>query len=138
VSKKSLKKLKRKSLFNILATIVKTRLIKMSGDQVLISDLSMLCGKYEMMTIDNINKTYDMLAELDDVKNDEELSEVVNRFKASYRDIEESMNNYFKLLKKMGGNPKHCSLVDELENGLYCLDEKYRAITNIVEQYSSA
>ena len=96
----------------------------------------MLIGQYEIMTIDNINKTYDMLAELDDVKSDEELREVVNRFKASYLDIEESMNNYFKLLKKMGGNPKHCSLVDELENGLYCLDEKYNSIVQIVEQFS--
>jgi DNA repair ATPase RecN len=100
------------------------------------SDDQLLIGQYEIMTIDNINKTYDMLAELDDVKNDEELREVVNRFKASYRDIEESMNNYFKLLKKMGGNPKHCSLVDELENGLYCLDEKYSSIVQIVEQFS--
>ena len=100
------------------------------------SDSSMLVGKYEMMTIDGIIKTYDMLVELDDVKNDEELSEVINRIKISYRDIEESMNNYFKLLKKMGGNPKNCSLVDELENGVYCLDEKYRAIFEIVEQFS--
>jgi DNA repair ATPase RecN len=100
------------------------------------SDSSMLVGKYEMMTIDNIIKTYDMLAELDDVKNDEELSEVVNRIKASYLDIEESMNNYFKLLKKMGGNPKNSSLVHEFEHGLYSLDEKYRAIVQIVEQFS--
>ena len=100
------------------------------------SDSSMLVGKYEMMTIDGIIKTYDMLAELDDVKNDEELSEVVNRIKISYRDIEESMNNYFKLLKKMGGTAKNSSLVDEIENGVYCLDEKYRAIVQIVEQFS--
>jgi len=108
----------------------------MSDPSMSISEASVLIGQYEMMTIDNINKTYDMLAELDDVKNDEELSEVVNRFKASYLDIEESMNNYFKLLKKMGGTAKNSSLVDEIENGVYCLDEKYRAIVQIVEQFS--
>ena len=100
------------------------------------SDSSMLVGKYEMMTIDGIIKTYDMLAELDDVKNEGELSEVVNRIKISYRDIEESMKNYFDLLKKMGGTVKNCSLVHELEHGLYCLDEKYRAIFEIVERFS--
>ena len=96
----------------------------------------MLVGKYEMMTIDGIIKTYDMLAELDDVKNDEELSEVVDRIKISYRDIEESMKNYFDLLKRTGGTVKNCSLVHELEHGLYCLDEKYRAIFEIVERFS--
>jgi hypothetical protein len=100
------------------------------------SDSSMLVGKYEMMTIDGIIKTYDMLAELDDVKNDEELSEVVDRIKISYRDIEESMKNYFDLLKRTGGTVKNCSLVHELEHGLYCLDEKYRAIFEIVERFS--
>ena len=108
----------------------------MSSDQLLISDLSMLSGKYEMMTIDGIIKTYDMLEELDKVKNDEELKEVFNRIKASYLNINESMNNYFKIVKVMGGTAKNSSLVDELENGLYCLDEKYRAIVDVVEQYS--
>jgi hypothetical protein len=108
----------------------------MSGDQLLISDLSMLSGKYEMMTIDNINKTYDMLEELDKVKNDEEFKEVVNRIKVSYININETMNNYFKIVKVMGGTAKNSSLVDEIENGLYCLDEKYRAIVDIVKQYS--
>lgn len=108
----------------------------MSDLSMSISESSMLVGKYEMMITDGIIKTYDMLAELDDVKNDEELSEVVNRIKASYLDIEESMNNYFKLLKKMGGTAKNSSLVHEFEHGLYCLDEKYRAIVQIVEQFS--
>jgi len=99
---------------------------------------SVLIGGYEKITIDGINKTYDMLEELDKVKNDEEFWEIFNRIEASYRDIEESMTNYFDLIKRTGGNPKNCSLVHELEHGLYCLDEKYRAITYIVEQYSSA
>lgn len=96
----------------------------------------MLSGKYEMMSIDGIIKTYDMLEELDKVKNDEELKEVFNRIKVSYLNINESMNNYFKIVKVMGGTAKNSSLVDELENGLYCLDEKYSAIVDVVEQYS--
>jgi hypothetical protein len=46
------------------------------------------------------------------------------------------MKNYFDLLKKIGGTVKDSSLVYEFEHGLYCLDEKYRAIVDIVEQYS--
>jgi len=99
---------------------------------------SVLIGGYEKITIDGINKTYDMVEDLNKVKNDEEFWEIFNRIEASYRDIEESMTNYFDLIKRTGGTVKNCSLVHELEHGLYCLDEKYRAITNIVEQYSSA
>ena len=97
---------------------------------------SVLIGGYEKITIDGIIKTYDMLEEIDKVKNDEEFWEVFYRIEASYRDIEESMNNYFDLLKRTGGTVKGSSLVHEFEHGLYCLDEKYRLIVQIVEQFS--
>ena len=97
---------------------------------------SVLIGGYEKITIDGIIKTYDMLADLDEVMNDEELSEVVNRIKIYYLDIEESMKNYFDLVKRTGGTVKNSSLVHEFEHGLYCLDEKYRLIVQIVEQFS--
>lgn len=97
---------------------------------------SVLISGYEKITIDGIIKTYDMLEEIDKVKNDEEFWEVFYHIEASYRDIEESMKNYFDLLKRTGGTVKNCSLVHELEHGLYCLDEKYRAIFEIVERFS--
>ena len=99
---------------------------------------SVLIGGYEKIAIDGINNTYDMLEELNKVKNDEEFWEVFYRIETSYRDIEESITNYFVLIKRTGGTVKGCSLLHEFEYGIYCLDEKYRAITNIVEQYSSA
>lgn len=101
----------------------------MKNDQVLIYG-------YEKITIDGVLKTYNMLEELDKVKNDEEFWEVFYRIEASYRDIDEAMKNYFELLIRTGGTVKGCSLFHEFKYGIYCLDEKYSDIRDIVGRFS--
>ena len=53
--------------------------------------------------------------------------------KNQYKNINTAMDNYYKLLKQQGGDPKSCWLTDELENGIYCLDQMYIAIADVVQ-----
>lgn len=94
-----------------------------------------LLSKYEDKFFDTIIKTYDMLGQLDDVR-DEEFWRVFDLIEAAYFEIKTAQKNYFEILLKNGGTVKGCALVHELEHGVYCFDEKYNAIEDKVKRFS--
>lgn len=94
-----------------------------------------LLSKYEDKFFDTIIKTYDMLGQLDEVR-DEEFWRVFDLIEAAYFEIKTAQKNYFEILLKNGGTVKGCALVHELEHGVYCFDEKYNAIEDKVKRFS--
>lgn len=81
-------------------------------------------------------ETYNMLEDLDKVKNDEEFWNVFEVIEAAYLEFNSAKKNYFELLTKDGGSVEGCSLLEEFENGVYSLDEKYYAIEDTVKDIS--
>jgi hypothetical protein len=94
-----------------------------------------LLSKYENKFFDMIIKTYDMLEQLDEVR-DEEFWRVFDLIEAAYFEIKTALKNYFEILIKNGGTVKGCALVHEFEHGVYCFDEKYTAIEDKVKRFS--
>ncbi len=99
-----------------------------------IEETKLLC-QYEDKFFDMIIKTYDMLDQLDEAR-DEEFWRVFDLLEAAYFEIKTAQKNYFEILIKNGGTVKGCALVHEFEHGLYCFDEKYNAIEDKVKQFS--
>jgi hypothetical protein len=97
-------------------------------------DAKLLC-EYEQKFFDMIVKTYDMLEQLDEAR-DEEFWRVFDLIEAAYFEIKTAEKNYFEILTREGGTANGCSLHHELEHGLYCLDEKYAAIEDKVKRFS--
>jgi hypothetical protein len=95
--------------------------------------ITTLIGDYEAKFINMVMETYDMLKELDEVKSDEEFWNVCEVIEAAYLEFESVKKNYFELLTRDGGSADGCSLIHEFENGIYCLNEKYSAIKDIIE-----
>jgi hypothetical protein len=88
---------------------------------------------YEDKFIKGVLDTHTMLKKLDDVKNDEEFWEMVDEIKVGFDEINDARINYYTELKKNGIGPQDCSLTHELYHGIYCLDEKYWDISNLLE-----
>lgn len=95
-----------------------------------------LLAEYENRFIHMVMETYNMLEDLDKVKNDEEFWNVFEVIEAAYLEFNSAKKNYFELLTKDGGSVEGCSLLDEFENGVYSLDEKYYAIEDTVKDIS--
>jgi hypothetical protein len=95
-----------------------------------------LLGEYENRFINMVVETYNMLEDLDKVKNDEEFWNVFEVIEAAYLEFNSAKKNYFELLTKDGGSVEGCSLIHEFENGMQCLDEKYYAIEDTVKEIS--
>ena len=95
-----------------------------------------LLAEYENRFIHMVMETYNMLEDLDKVKNDEEFWNVFEVIEAAYLEFNSAKKNYFELLTKDGGSVEGCSLLDEFENGVYSLDEKYYAIEDTVKEIS--
>ena len=95
-----------------------------------------LLGEYENRYIHMVMETYDMLEELDTVKNDAEFWNIFEVIEAAYLEFNSVKKNYFDLLTKDGGSVEGCSLLYEIENGMYCLDVKYYAIEDTVKELS--
>jgi hypothetical protein len=99
-----------------------------------IEETKLLC-QYEDKFFDTITKTYDMLATLDEAR-DEEFWRVFDLLEAAYFEIKTAQKNYFEILLKNGGTVKGSALVHEFEHGIYCFDEKYNAIEDKVKRFS--
>lgn len=95
-----------------------------------------LLAEYENRFIHMVMETYNMLEDLDKVKNDEEFWNVFEVIEAAYLEFNSAKKNYFELLTKDGGSVEGCSLLEEFENGVYSLDEKYYAIEDTVKDIS--
>ena len=91
-----------------------------------------LIGGYEKIFVNRVLKTYHMLKELDDVKNEEEFYELFYRIEEAYLEIESAKKKYYDLLIRDGGTAYGCSLQHEFEYGVDCIDEKYNAIKDTV------
>jgi len=99
-----------------------------------IEDAKLLC-EYENKFFDMIIKTYEMLGQLDEAR-DEEFWRVFDLIEAAYFEIKTAQKNYFEILLKNGGTVKGCALIHEFEHGVYCFDEKYNAIEDKVKRFS--
>jgi len=97
-------------------------------------DAKLLC-KYEEKFFHTITTAYTMLTTLDEAR-DEEFWSVFDFLEAAYFEIKTAQKNYFEILLKNGGTVMGSALVYELEHGLYCYDEKYRAIEDKVKRFS--
>ena len=88
---------------------------------------------YYNEVIETIKDTYPMLRRFYKLETGSLQSiELYQEIETRYKKIEAARVNYYTLLKKQGGDPQSCWLTDELENGLYCLDEKYKAIEDLI------
>jgi hypothetical protein len=94
-----------------------------------------LLGEYEQKFFDMVIKTYNMLEELDEAR-DEEFWRVFDLLEAAYFEIKTAEESYFELLTRDGETAHGCSLHHELEYGIYRLDEKYAAIQDKVKRFS--
>jgi len=98
--------------------------------------MSIAIANYETKFISSTLETYEMLKKLDEVQNDAEFWKVFGNIKAGFEELEDAMKNYFEELKKDGGDTENCSLADELDYGIYDLDDKYWAIRDKIEEIS--
>jgi hypothetical protein len=87
--------------------------------------------EYETQFINGVNQTYEILKELDDLTNDDDFWKVFGNIKTGFAEIENARRGYYSIL---GGDTEKCSLTHELNNGLYCLDEKYLAILENISE----
>jgi hypothetical protein len=87
---------------------------------------------YEKKFIDGVMHTYYLLCDLEDVKTDEQFWKLFDDIEASYNEFETAKKNYFELLTKNGGTVEGCSLLYELHEGMYCLDEKVYEIEDFL------
>jgi hypothetical protein len=94
--------------------------------------------EYESQFINGVNQTYELLKEVDEVKNDTEFWKMYRRIEAGFFELDTARRNYYAELKNNGGDPENCSLTHELEHGLYLLDEKYLAIQEKMEELSKS
>ena len=92
-----------------------------------------LIAGYEQIFINRVLKTYPMLKELDEVKNDEEFYELFYRIEEAYLEIESVKKKYYDLLTRDGGTAYGCSLQHEFEYGVDCIQEKYNAMEDTVK-----
>jgi hypothetical protein len=88
-------------------------------------------SEYEAKFIKGVNQTYEMLKELDDVTNDDDFWKMFGNINTGFAEIENARRGYYTIL---GGDTENCSLTHELNNGLYCLDEKYLAILEHISE----
>ena len=93
--------------------------------------------EYETQFINGVNQTYELLKEVDEVKNDTEFWKVYRRIEVGLFELETAMRNYYKEFKKDGGDIEDSSLAHELSRGLNLLDEKYLAIKDKMEELSA-
>lgn len=93
---------------------------------------------YETEFINGVNQTYELLKEVDEVKNDTEFWKVYRRIEVGFFELETARRNYYAELKKDGGDTENCSLTHELKHGVYLLDEKYMAIKDKMEELSKS
>ena len=98
--------------------------------------MSIAIANYEAKFISSTLETYEMLKKLDEVQNDAEFWKVFGNIKAGFEELEDAMKNYFEEVKKDGGDTDNCSLADELDYGIYDLDDKYWAIRDKIEEIS--
>ena len=96
------------------------------------SSILKLIGDYEKKFIDGVIDTYYMLCDLDDVSSDEQFWKLFNAIEASYNEYETAKKNYFELLTRDGGTAKGCSLLYEINEGIYCLDQKIDEIESFL------
>ena len=94
-----------------------------------------LLGEYEQKFFDMVIKTYDMLEQLDEAR-DEEFWRVFDILEAAYFEIKTAEESYFELLTREGETAHGCSLHHEFDYGIYRLDEKYAAIKDKVKRFS--
>lgn len=87
---------------------------------------------YEKKFVDGVMHTYYLLCDLEDVKTDEQFWKLFDDIEASYNEFETAKKNYFELLTKDGGTVEGCSLLYELNEGMYCLDEKVYEIEDFL------
>jgi hypothetical protein len=88
--------------------------------------------QHEKKFIDGVMHTYYLLCDLEDVKTDEQFWKLFDDIEASYNEFETAKKNYFELLTKDGGTAEGCSLLYELHEGIYCLDEKVEEIESFL------
>jgi hypothetical protein len=93
---------------------------------------------YESQFINGVNQTYELLKEVDEVKNDTEFWKVYRRIEVGFFELDTARRNYYAELKNSGGDMENCSLTHELKHGLYLLDEKYLAIQEKMEELSKS
>ena len=96
------------------------------------SSISKLIGDYEKKFVDGVMDTYYMLCDLEDVSSDEQFWKLFNAIEASYNECETAKKNYFELLTRDGGTVEGCSLLYEIHEGMYCLDEKINEIESFL------
>ena len=88
--------------------------------------------QYEKKFIDGVMHTYYLLCDLEDVKTDEQFWKLFDDIEASYNEFEAAKKSYFELLTRDGGTADDCSLLYELHEGIYCLDEKVEDIESFL------
>ena len=102
------------------------------GIEVKMSSIPKLIGDYEKKFVDGVMDTYYMLCDLEDVSSDEQFWKLFSAIEASYNECETAKKNYFELLTKDGGTAEGCSLLYEIHEGMYCLDEKINEIESFL------
>jgi hypothetical protein len=95
--------------------------------------------EYETQFINGVNRTYEMLKELDEVTNDEDFWKVFGEIKTGFHVLDDAATKYYAEMRLDGiERPyENCSLTYEILHGTQGLYDKYLAILDKIAEVSA-
>lgn len=91
---------------------------------------------YYKEVCDTVHATYPLLEQLYNLEiGSQDFIYLFQEIETLYNKFNNARIAYYRILKTGGGDSRSCWLTDELNNGIYCLDEKYNSIEDAVIEF---